>query len=85
MRSVLQYAVLIFVALQLVACGSTYRVTTVGGETYYAQERPEIDRKTDQLVFEDPQGNEVILERDKVDVIQEADIPKDQKQFDIAI
>lgn len=79
MRTALRYIVLAFVALQLVACGSTYRVTTVAGDTYYAEERPEIDRKTDQLTFRDPQGNEVILERDKVDVIQEADIPDDQK------
>lgn len=79
MRTILQCVLLMFVALQLSACGSTYRVTTTGGDTYYAQQRPEIDRKTNQLVFEDPQGNEVILERDKVHVIQEADIPKDQK------
>lgn len=79
MRTALQCLVLVYIALQIVACGSTYRVTTVTGDTYYAQERPEIDKQTNQLFFHDPQGNEVILERENVDVIQEAEVPQEEK------
>lgn len=80
MLKTVQYLVLFFAVLLIVGCGGgSYKVTTTAGDTYYALERPSIEEETNRLVFKDPQGKEVILERDKVDVIQQSDIPKESK------
>ncbi len=70
------YAVLICASLQLISCGSTYKVATASGDIFYAEGRPNIDKETNQLIFEDQNGKEVILDRDKVNYIQETDIPE---------
>ena len=78
-RAILCVLVL-FVATQLVACGQSYKVTTASGAAYYAQERPEVDTERGQIMFTNPDGRKIILERSNVMVTEEADIPSDWKE-----
>ena len=80
MRRVTLCALVLLVATQLVACGQSYKVTTASGAAYYAQERPEVDTKLDQINFTSPDGRKMILERSNVMVTEEADIPSDWKE-----
>ncbi|WP_041277438.1 YgdI/YgdR family lipoprotein [Desulfotalea psychrophila] len=71
-------ALVLFVATQLIACSQPYKITTVAGEVYYAQDRPEVDSH-DQLSFTGPDGREMVLDRDDVKLMEESDIPADQQ------
>lgn len=70
-RCITALLVLLMLAL-LAACGSkNYQVTTKTGETFHTQGAPEYDMKSETYTFTDEKGEEVILNRIDVDVIQE--------------
>lgn len=76
MKNIFIYGVLLLASLQLVACGSTYKVATTTGDVFYSDGRPDIDDDTNQVIFEDQNGDEVILEREKIQYIKESDLPE---------
>lgn len=58
--------------LSLAACGSkTYDVTTKSGKAYTSVGKPDFDRKAQTYTFTNADGQEVILNKDDVEVIEQ--------------
>lgn len=74
MKRCITALLVLLMLVSLAACGSkNYQVTTKTGETFHTQGAPEYDMKSETYKFTDEKGEEVILNRTDVDVIQEQD------------
>ncbi|ADU62449.1 MAG: YgdI/YgdR family lipoprotein [Pseudodesulfovibrio sp.] len=72
MKRFITTLLVLLMLIVLAACGSrNYQVTTKTGETFHTQGAPEYDMKSETYKFTDEKGEEVILKRADVDVIQE--------------
>ncbi|WP_319584947.1 YgdI/YgdR family lipoprotein [uncultured Pseudodesulfovibrio sp.] len=59
-------------ALSLAACMTTsYKITTMNGQIYFAQDHPVYDVNTDTYVFTDEDGQEVKLGKQEIKLIKE--------------
>jgi hypothetical protein len=59
-------------ALSLTACmTSSYKITTMDGQIYFAQDNPVYDVNTDTYVFTDENGQQVTLGKHQIKLIKE--------------
>lgn len=72
MKRCIALVLTLMLAFSLTACGSkTYQITTKTGKTYTAEGPLDYDVQSETYKFENPDGKEVILNQEDVEVIQE--------------
>jgi major membrane immunogen (membrane-anchored lipoprotein) len=73
MKRVFSMLLMLCLVVGLAACGATiYNVNMKNGTTYQAKGEPEYDKKSGTYKFCDPKGKEVMVNKDDVQVIQQA-------------